>query len=73
VIEQPTPAMIVRDFVGFLAVDEKTNYHLAEKGKFPWFRMAGAWRFQLRDLQNWIDLQERASTGRKVKTAELSS
>ena len=56
--EQPPPAMTVRDVAGFLAVDEKTIYRLAQHGKLPGFKVAGTWRFQLQDLQGWIDRQK---------------
>lgn len=62
--KQPMPAMTVRDVAGFLSVDEKTIYRLAIKGKLPGFKVAGTWRFQLEDIQSWIDLQKSvAATG----------
>ena len=57
--EQPPPAVTVRDVAGFLAVDEKTIYRLAQQGKLPGFKVAGTWRFQLQDIQGWIDEQKR--------------
>ena len=57
--EQPPPAMTVRDVAGFLSVDEKTIYRLAQQGKLPGFKVAGTWRFQLKDIQGWIDEQKR--------------
>ncbi len=56
--EQPPPAMTVRDVAGFLAVDEKTIYRLAQQGKLPGFKVAGTWRFQLQDIQRWIESQK---------------
>ena len=56
--EQPPPAMTVRDVAGFLSVDEKTIYRLAQQGKLPGFKVAGTWRFQLQDIQGWIDRQK---------------
>ena len=56
--EQPPPAMTVRDVAGFLAVDEKTIYRLDQQGKLPGFKVAGTWRFQLQDIQGWIDEQK---------------
>jgi len=58
VAEQPPPAMTVRDVAGFLAVDEKTIYRLAQQGKLPGFKVAGTWRFQLQDIQRWIESQK---------------
>lgn len=71
--EQPPPAMTVRDVAGFLAVDEKTIYRLAQQGKLPGFKVAGTWRFQLQDIQEWIDDQKLAVRIKKVKISGLPS
>ena len=52
------PAMTVRDVAGLLSVDEKTIYRLAQHGRLPGFKVAGAWRFQFEDIQNWINAQK---------------
>ena len=67
-VEQPPPAMTVRDVAGFLAVDEKTIYRLAQRGKLPGFKVAGTWRFQLQDLQGWIDEQKRRTRTKERAT-----
>jgi len=64
--EQPPTAMTIRDVAGFLAVDEKTIYRLAQQGKLPGFKVAGTWRFQLQDIQGWIDIQKRVANKDKV-------
>ena len=69
--EQPPPAMTVRDVAGFLAVDEKTIYRLAQQGKLPGFKVAGTWRFQLQDIQGWIDERKEAVKAKKAKAAGL--
>jgi excisionase family DNA binding protein len=56
---QIKPAMTVRDLAEFLAVDEKTIYRLTQQGKLPGFKVAVNWRFQLQDIQGWIDEQKR--------------
>ena len=66
--EQPQPAMTVRDVAGFLAVDEKTIYRLAQQGKLPGFKVAGTWRFQLQDIQGWIDAKKRDWTKASVSS-----
>ena len=66
--EQPPPAMTVRDVAGFLSVDEKTIYRLAQQGKLPGFKVAGTWRFQLQDIQGWIDEQKLALTTTRAKS-----
>lgn len=53
-----SPAMTVRDVAAFLNVDEKTIYRLASRGDLPGFKVAGTWRFQLVDIQTWIDNQK---------------
>ena len=68
--EQP-PAMTVRDVAGFLAVDEKTIYRLAQQGKLPGFKVAGTWRFQLQDIQGWIDERKLAVRTRATRTTQL--
>jgi len=64
--KQSPPAMTVRDVAAFLAVDEKTIYRLAQQGKLPGFKVAGTWRFQLQDIQGWIDIQKRVANKNKV-------
>ncbi len=63
--------MTVRDVAGFLAVDEKTIYRLAQQGKLPGFKVAGTWRFQLQDIQRWIDERKEAAKAKKAKAARL--
>jgi excisionase family DNA binding protein len=50
--------MTICDVAGFLCVDEKTIYQLAQQGKLPGFKVAMAWRFQLKDIRGWIELQK---------------
>jgi excisionase family DNA binding protein len=68
--EQLLPAMTVRDVAGFLAVDEKTIYRLAKQGKLPGFKVAGTWRFQLQDIQGWIDEQKSKPSSYENKNSE---
>ena len=56
------PAMTVRDLATYLSVDEKTIYRLAQKSELPGFKVAGSWRFQRVDIDNWIDEQKQKST-----------
>jgi len=58
--DQPLPAMTVHEVAAFLAVDEKTIYRLAQQSKLPGFKVAGAWRFLMHDIQDWIDCQKKA-------------
>jgi len=59
--DTPEQAMTVRDVAGYLNVDEKTVYRLAQRGDLPGFKVAGAWRFKRSDLDNWIDLQKKSA------------
>jgi excisionase family DNA binding protein len=51
--------MTVRDVAGYLNVDEKTVYRLAQRGGLPGFKVAGAWRFRREDIDAWIVRQQR--------------
>ena len=52
-------AMTVREVAGYLNVNEKTVYRLAQRRALPGFKVAGAWRFQRADLDAWIEAQKR--------------
>ena len=58
-MQDPTPAMTVRQVAQYLNVNEKTVYRLAQRGGLPGFKVAGAWRFQRDDLDGWIAAQKR--------------
>ena len=53
------PAMTVRDVAKFLNVGNVTVYRLVQAGELPGFKVAGAWRFQLADIQRWIEEKKR--------------
>lgn len=53
------PAMTVREIAGYLNVDEKTVYRLAQRGELPGFKVAGAWRFRKGDIEKWIEQQKK--------------
>jgi excisionase family DNA binding protein len=58
-------ALTVKDVASYLNVDEKTIYRLVSKGSIPGFKVSGSWRFQLHDIQGWIEKQKALSqTGR---------
>ncbi len=62
--EQP-PLVIRLRRLRLSSVDEKTIYRLAQQGKLPGFKVAGTWRFQLQDIQGWIDEQKSKLTNFK--------
>nr|WP_293434304.1 helix-turn-helix domain-containing protein [Piscinibacter sp.] len=53
--------MTVRDVAAYLNVDDKTIYRLAQRGELPGFKVAGAWRFQVVDLECWIGKRKQLS------------
>jgi len=55
-------AMTVREVAGYLNVNQKTVYRLAQRGELPGFKVAGAWRFRRDDLDRWIEDQKQAVT-----------
>lgn len=55
-------AMTVREVAGYLNVNEKTVYRLAQRWELPGFKVAGAWRFQRADIDAWIEAQKSAGT-----------
>ena len=62
VAEASSPAMTVRDVAAYLNVNEKTVYRLAQRGELPGFKVAGAWRFQQSDLDDWISARKQAAS-----------
>jgi len=62
VAEASSPAMTVKDVAAYLNVNEKTVYRLAQRGELPGFKVAGAWRFQQVDLDDWISARKQAAS-----------
>jgi excisionase family DNA binding protein len=54
--------MTVREVAGYLNVNEKTVYRLAQRRALPGFKVAGAWRFQRADIEAWIEAQKKRET-----------
>ena len=50
--------MTVREVAAYLNVNEKTVYRLAQRRELPGFKVAGAWRFQRQDIDQWIQSQK---------------
>ena len=63
----PAPAMTVREVAAYLNVVEKTVYRLAKQGVLPGFKVAGTWRFKSSDVDEWIDLQKKATEGLSIE------
>ena len=54
--------MTVRDVAAYLNVNEKTVYRPAQRGELPGFKVAGTWRFQQGDLDEWISARKQAAS-----------
>jgi excisionase family DNA binding protein len=53
-------ALTVKEVAKRLKVNERTVYRLAKAGKLPGFKVAGAWRFLVEDIDGWIEQEKRA-------------
>lgn len=64
------PAVLtVRDVAGYLNVDEKTVYRLAQRAELPGFKVAGTWRFKQADIEVWIEKQKARALRTKKRKA----
>ncbi|WP_318484493.1 methylation-associated defense system helix-turn-helix domain-containing protein MAD1 [Photobacterium leiognathi] len=48
----------IQEVAEYLKLTEKTAYRLASEGKLPGFKVGGSWRFQMKDLDSWIEEQK---------------
>lgn len=48
-------ALTVKQVAGYLQVNERTIYKLAQVGKIPCFKVAGTWRFWKKDIDDWTE------------------
>ena len=48
------PALIVRELILMLNVDEKTACRFAQRGELPGFKISGAWLFLIGVIDEWI-------------------
>lgn len=46
--------LTIREVADLLKINEKTAYKLASAGKIPGFKVGGSWRFERREIANWI-------------------
>ena len=67
------PAMTVRDVAKFLNVGNVTVDRLVQAGVLPGFKVAGAWRFQLVDIQRWIEEKKRSPAQQKQARRRIRS
>lgn len=59
-----TDILTIREIAEYLKLNEKTTYRLVAEGKIPGFKVGGAWRFRLSEIERWIEAQERTHTER---------
>ncbi len=50
--------MTIKEVAVYLKITEKTAYRLVAEGKIPGFKVGGAWRFRLDQVDTWITEQE---------------
>lgn len=46
--------LTMREVAELLKINEKTAYKLAAAGRLPGFKVGGSWRFERREIRNWI-------------------
>jgi excisionase family DNA binding protein len=49
--------LTIREVAELLKINEKTAYKLTSAGKIPGFKVGGSWRFERREIGNWIRRQ----------------
>jgi excisionase family DNA binding protein len=54
-----TDILTLRELALYLKTAEKTLYRLVGNGKIPGFKIGGAWRFQKKDIDAWLEKQKR--------------
>lgn len=55
----------IKELSLYLRLAEKTAYRLAAEGKFPGFKVGGAWRFRKAEIDSWIESQEKKAKAEK--------
>lgn len=53
--------LTIREVAEYLKLNEKTTYRLVAEGKIPGFKVGGAWRFRLSEIERWIKEQEQSA------------
>lgn len=55
----------IKEIAEYLKIKEQTVYVLVGKGEIPGFKVGGAWRFRLSEIDKWITQQESKSIDNK--------
>ena len=53
------------EVAGLLRLNEQTVKRLANRGELPGFKVGGRWRFQRRDIEDYIEEQKRRYAEKK--------
>jgi excisionase family DNA binding protein len=53
----------INEVADYLRVNERTVYRMASAGKIPAFKVGGAWRIKLSELEEWIKDQSNINSG----------
>ncbi|MFC1351110.1 MAG: helix-turn-helix domain-containing protein [gamma proteobacterium symbiont of Clathrolucina costata] len=54
--------LTIKDVAGYLKVNERTIYRLANKGDIPAFKVGNAWRFEREKIVQWMSEQAKKSS-----------
>ncbi|HOW59078.1 MAG TPA: helix-turn-helix domain-containing protein [Candidatus Omnitrophota bacterium] len=56
--------LTIEQIAGYLQVSREKIYRLCQKGKMPASKVGGQWRFDLKEVDNWVRKQRPAKTRR---------
>ena len=56
--------LTLKEVAEYLKLAERTVYRLVAEGKLPRFKAGGSWRFQKRDIGQWISTEIRKRSGK---------
>jgi len=60
--------LTVREVAEYLKINEKTAYRLAAEGKIPGFKVGGAWRFRMDEIEKFTKNQSKQNDGKEKKS-----
>ena len=64
--DDPGEIFTLDEVAAYLKVGKRTVYRLAAAKKIPAFKVGGTWRFQRRDIDQWIQRQTAEAKGDDV-------
>lgn len=62
-----TKVLTLAEVSRYLRVSRVTIYRMIRRKDIPAFRLAGSWRFNIEDLERWIDRESLASQDRETQ------